>query len=90
MTCRHVPPMRQRVVAIAVGKSREWRRVRDWLSSRFLLACRSGYDEPMVGSLAGYGAVTGKVHQRIFPAVKRFDGSKGVLELPRTKVGWPE
>ena len=44
----------------------------------------------MVGLLAGYGAVTEKVHQRIFQAMKSFDGDGGLLELPGTKVRWPE
>ena len=45
---------------------------------------------PMVGSLAGYGAVVEKVHRSIFPAMKRSDGGGGVLELLGTKVGWSE
>ena len=45
---------------------------------------------PMVGLPVEYGAVTEKVHRIIFPAMKRYDGGGGVLELPETKVGWPE
>ena len=56
-----------------------------WLLG-FLPACRSGNDEPNVG----HGAVAGKDHQRIFQAMKRSNGGEGVLELPRTKVGWPK
>ena len=41
----------------------------------------------MVGLPVGYGAVVGKVHRRIFSAVKRSNGGGGVLELPRMKVG---
>ena len=43
---------------------------------------------PVVGSSARYGAVVGKVHQRIFLTMKRSDdGGGGVMELPGTKVG---
>ena len=42
---------------------------------------------PMVGSPIGYGAIVGKVHRRIFPAMKRSDDGIGILELPRMKVG---
>ena len=44
----------------------------------------------MVGSSAEYGAVAGKVHRRVFPAIKGSDGSGEVLEVPGTKVGWLE
>ena len=44
----------------------------------------------MVGSLVGYEAVVGKVHWRIFLAMKSFDDNGGVLELLGVKMGWPE
>ena len=43
--------------------------------------------KPMAWSPAVYGAVAGKVHQRICSAVKRSDSGGGILELPGTKVG---
>ena len=85
-TRRHAPSMSRCMVATANGKSRAWRRVRYWLSPGFLLACRSSDDEPNGGVVIRNGVVAGKGHQRVFLALKRFDGYKGVLELLETKV----
>ena len=59
--------------------------MRNWLSPGFLPASRSDDDEPNSGVAGHNGAIAKKVHQRVFPAQKRADGS-GVLELPGTKV----
>ena len=67
---RHAPPTCLHVVAAAEEKSRMWRHVTHWLSLGLLLACRLGDDEPN-------GGVTGKVNQRVFPALQRFDGGRG-------------
>ena len=60
--------------------------VRDWLLLGLLPACRLGDDEPNGGVTDRNGAVVGKVHQRVFPALQKFDGDEGALELPGTKV----
>ena len=85
-TRRHAPSMSRCMVVVVDGKSREWRRVRYWLSLGFLPACRSGDDEPNGGVVGRNRVVAGKGHQRVFPALKRSDDYERVLELPETKV----
>ena len=57
----HTPPMRRRVVVVVDEMSRAWRHVIHWLSSRLLLACRSGEDKPNGGVVDWNGAVARKV-----------------------------
>ena len=60
--------------------------MRHWLSPRFMLACRSGDDEPNGGVAGRNGAIVEKVHQGVFPTLKRTDGSELILEFLGTKV----
>ena len=76
-TRRHSLLTRGRVVAAAEEKSRAWRRLTHWLSLGLLSTCRSSDDDPNGGVPSWNGAITGKVHRRVFPALQRSDNSGG-------------
>ena len=63
---------------------------RDWLSLGFLPACRSGHDEPNGGVAGQIWSSCRKSSLENFFGNEEFDSGGGVLELPGTKVGWPE
>ena len=62
----HVLPTHRCVVAVVEEKSRAWRSVTQWLSSRLLPACKSGDGDPNGGVIGRNGAVAVKVHWRVF------------------------